>query len=259
MTWYLADLVFRIDVGDDPRTVVHVNTHLVAAGAAESAHDRALRLGRSHESDDENVAGERVRTRFLGLSELVEIYEPLEDGAEIAWHERIGLSDLEAQHLVRKRRDLAVFRAPASAARPDYAPAEIVAEADALIAARLVGIDHVAITMPPGGVTEARRFYVALLGMTEIEQPGGHREPAELWLRAGDRQLLLLTETTRVARHAPVTRITYSVTKLSEWCARMAAAGIEIVECDSRARRHRVELRDPMGNEIELVERGHQR
>jgi len=35
--WYLADIVLEIIIEDDPRNVVHVNTHLVEAESPEQA------------------------------------------------------------------------------------------------------------------------------------------------------------------------------------------------------------------------------
>ena len=45
MSWYLADLVVRFDVQDDPRGVVHINRCLVEAHDAEEAYVKATALG----------------------------------------------------------------------------------------------------------------------------------------------------------------------------------------------------------------------
>ena len=49
MNWYLADLVVRFDVQDDPRGVVHINRCLVEAHDAEEAYVKAMALGKEYD------------------------------------------------------------------------------------------------------------------------------------------------------------------------------------------------------------------
>jgi catechol 2,3-dioxygenase-like lactoylglutathione lyase family enzyme len=255
VNWYLADLVVRFDVQDDPRGVVHVNTCLIEAESADEAHDKALRLGRESETEYENPSGRRVRQRFLGLRELSEIHDPLEDGAEIAFHERIGVSDLEARRMVARRDQLAVFQTAPPTGGPDYAPAEIMAKVDDILPPRVASIHHAQIMIPPGGEATARWFYGTLLGMTEIEKPAPLRARGGVWMQAGDRQLHIGIESPGVDRAATRAHVAYEVTKLDAWSTKLEAAGLDVKEGDRANGLRRIELRDPFGNRVELVER----
>jgi catechol 2,3-dioxygenase-like lactoylglutathione lyase family enzyme len=256
MNWYLAELVMRFDVQDDPRGVVHVNTCLVEAADADEAYDKALALGRDSEQDYENSAGRRVRARFIGLRELTEVHEPLEDGSEISFQERIGVSDLEARRLVARREELGVFRTDLPSGAPDYASAEIMAKVDDILPPRVASIHHAQVMIPPGGEAAARRFYGELLGMTEIEKPQPLRARGGLWMQAGDRQLHLGVEAPGVDREKTRAHVAYEVTKLDAFRARLEAAGLVVTDGERLPGLRRVELRDPFGNRIELIERG---
>ena len=55
-------------------------------------------------------------------------------------------------------------------------------------------IDHVQLAMPTGKEDEARRFYVGLLGMTEIEKPAELKKRGGCWFQSGSVQLHLGVE-----------------------------------------------------------------
>ena len=148
--WYLADLVERIAVSGDRRTLVHINTRLVRAATHEAAYDAAVALGREGERAYDNPHGRRVRVTFLGLRCLSEIGVDLEHGTEVAYDQQVGLSEAEIAGLVRPRADL-VSR-PTGEADPDvpnYMPA-MVAEM-----MRRDGLDlPVWVALPPPPSTE---------------------------------------------------------------------------------------------------------
>jgi hypothetical protein len=155
--WYVADLVVRIRVEGDRRTVVHVNTHLIRADSPAEAYEKARALGRQSETSYLNPRGRKVAVAFLGLSELNVVHEALEDGAELAYTERIGLSNAETRKLVRARSRLAVFAPlPRRAKPPDYASAEVLAEVVARVE-RMSGTRTRRRKAPPRGRRIARR------------------------------------------------------------------------------------------------------
>jgi catechol 2,3-dioxygenase-like lactoylglutathione lyase family enzyme len=255
MNWYLADLVVRFDVQDDPRGVVHINRCLVEAHDPEEAYVKAMALGKEYDQSYPNPAGKQVRGRFLGLFDLLEIYEPLEDGSEIAYEERIGVSDLEARRMVSTREQLGVFRTEFPSAPPDYSSAEIIAEVDDILPPRVASIHHAQIMIPPGAEAQARKFYGELLGMAEVEKPPILRARGGLWMQAGDRQLHIGVEEPGVDRTATRAHVAYEVTKLDAWRTKLEKAGVEIIDGDRAPGLRRFELRDPFGNRIELCER----
>jgi Domain of unknown function (DUF4288) len=125
--WYLAELVMKITVADDPRTVVHQDLVLVRASTPHRAYKKALKFGKRSEISYDNPDGKAVRISFEGLSDLVEIYEDLEDGAEINYRYEVGLSEKQIKSLVRPRNRLRAFLPPGQAEGPDYSSGEILA------------------------------------------------------------------------------------------------------------------------------------
>jgi catechol 2,3-dioxygenase-like lactoylglutathione lyase family enzyme len=117
----------------------------------------------------------------------------------------------------------------------------------------IIGIDHVQITVPANAVAEARAFYCGLLGLPEVEKPATLQERGGFWLQVGDRQVHVGTED-GVARHATKAHVAYAVTKIAEWRARLAAAGVDLLDGIPVPGRDRFEFRDPFGNRVELIE-----
>jgi catechol 2,3-dioxygenase-like lactoylglutathione lyase family enzyme len=117
----------------------------------------------------------------------------------------------------------------------------------------LVDIHHVQITIPSGSEPEARRFYCAVLGFTEIAKPGDLQTRGGFWLRVGDHQLHIGVED-GVDRRATKAHIAYEVRCLDGWRARLSGAEIEILESVPIPGYNRFEFRDPFGNRVEFIE-----
>ena len=107
--WYLADLVIEHIIEGDPRNVVHINLHLIEAKSPQEAYTKALEIGRISNSVYTNMEGAKVRLVFRGLRNLVAVRDALEDGAELAFTERIGVSKAELREMVKKKGKLGVF------------------------------------------------------------------------------------------------------------------------------------------------------
>jgi catechol 2,3-dioxygenase-like lactoylglutathione lyase family enzyme len=116
----------------------------------------------------------------------------------------------------------------------------------------IIGIDHVQITVPANAVPEARAFYCGLLGLREVEKPTTLQERGGFWLQVGDRQVHVGTEE-GVARQATRAHVAYAVTEVAGWRARLAAAGVEILDGIPIPGHDRFEFRDPFGNRVELI------
>jgi catechol 2,3-dioxygenase-like lactoylglutathione lyase family enzyme len=117
----------------------------------------------------------------------------------------------------------------------------------------ILDIDHVQITVPANAVAEARAFYSGVLGLREVEKPAALQARGGFWLQAGDRQVHVGTEE-GVERHATKAHVAYAVTDLAGWRARLAAAGVEILNGIPIPGYARFEFRDPFGNRVELIE-----
>ena len=125
--WYLAELVMKIIVADDPRNVVHQNLVLVRADAPEEAYEKALHFGKSSETSYENPNGKTVQITFEGLSDLVDVIdEELEDGTELMFHYKVSVSEEQLRSIVLSKDRLHAFLPPTRAEGPEYASREVL-------------------------------------------------------------------------------------------------------------------------------------
>jgi hypothetical protein len=124
--WFVAELVEEITVEDDARNVVHQNLVLIRASSPDEAYEKANRLGKDGETSYANPSGKTVKIQFRGLSHLDEVHEEIEDGAEIMFHSKVGVSERRLQSLVKPREGLRAFLPPQQAEGPDYTSREII-------------------------------------------------------------------------------------------------------------------------------------
>src|SRR6266542_3615584 len=125
--WYFADVILEHIVEGDPRNLVHVNTHLVEAESPEQAHEKALALGSGSEHEYANTDGKRVRVVFRGLRELNVIHDALEDGAELAYSETVGVPEEQLRGWITPKELLGAF-APIEPKTdgPNYMPESVM-------------------------------------------------------------------------------------------------------------------------------------
>jgi catechol 2,3-dioxygenase-like lactoylglutathione lyase family enzyme len=118
----------------------------------------------------------------------------------------------------------------------------------------IIGLDHVQLAIPPASEDEARAFYVALLGMSELPKPAALVSRGGLWLRSGPVELHLGVEKEfRPARKAhPAFRIA-DIDALGE---KLATAGYAPRWDDNIADRRRFFADDPFGNRLEFIASG---
>ncbi len=107
--WYLADVVLEHTIEGDPRNVVHINLSLIEAASPEEAYDKAMKLEKESEQTYENTDGKQVRVVFRGLRDLNVIHDALEDGAELAYAEEIGVPESELSASLPHKYKLGVF------------------------------------------------------------------------------------------------------------------------------------------------------
>lgn len=105
--WWLFGEVQRwvADTRKRSRLRVYENLRLVRARSREEAYRKAVRLGRSG-LPSRTHAGE---WRFAGISLLLPIYEPLEDGSEILWQDRGEMALRDIYKLAKTKKQLPVF------------------------------------------------------------------------------------------------------------------------------------------------------
>ncbi|MGO9777947.1 MAG: DUF4288 domain-containing protein [Terracidiphilus sp.] len=135
--WFLAELVMKITVADDPRNVVHQNLFLIHANSADEAYEKAVQFGKNEEISYDNPAGKAVHFHFEGVSDLVDILGELEDGEELDFHYTVDMPEKRIQSLVLPRERLRAFLPPRRAEGPDYTSGEIMAKV-----ARMLEAEH---------------------------------------------------------------------------------------------------------------------
>ena len=137
--WYIAEIVLEIVVEQEAMNVVHTNLVLVQAESAERAYEKAMQCGKDGESTYANPQGKSVTLRFRGLRNLLKVYDPLEDGAELFYEERVGVGETELLALIREKVDMTAFL-PLQGVKPngspDYSCGEIMREALEMVKAK---------------------------------------------------------------------------------------------------------------------------
>ena len=109
-------------------------------------------------------------------------------------------------------------------------------------------IDHVQLSIPPGGEAEARKFYGEVLGFHEVPKPEAMRARGGMWFAEGIHLGLEPDMKPLVKAHAALV-----VDDLPAIEARLRTAGVEFIEAHDQPGVRRGHVRDPFGNRIELV------
>ena len=105
--------------------------------------------------------------------------------------------------------------------------------------------------MPAGGEETARRFFVALCGMTEIPKPTELAKRGGCWFRSGQVEIHLGVEQNfRPAAKAHPALICDDYDAL---VARLKAANVTVKEDFEIPGTRRSHILDPFGNRIELI------
>jgi len=93
--WYIGSYLLRFveleqENNDDPesRFTAWENTVIVQAANLDEAYDKILKIGKSQSEPYKGGLEEvPVQWVFEGITELLPIYEALQDGAEVMWKE----------------------------------------------------------------------------------------------------------------------------------------------------------------------------
>ena len=126
--WYLAALVERFQRDDEDadndsrRCLVHENTYLIKADDLSHAYDKAVKLGQEECSDispGTDDKGRQGKWVFDGISELIPVYEDIQDEAELIYMEYDGISVKRAKGMTLKKHEwLKLRQQPPRARKP---------------------------------------------------------------------------------------------------------------------------------------------
>lgn len=118
--------------------------------------------------------------------------------------------------------------------------------------ARVVGIEHVQLAMPPGEEERARAFYAGLLGIPEVPKPPHLAVRGGAWFESDALKIHLGVEKEfQPARKAHPALLVHG---LAEIVASLRASGCAVVDDEPLEGFLRVYVADPFGNRIELME-----
>jgi len=118
--------------------------------------------------------------------------------------------------------------------------------------AKILSIQHVALTVPQARLEEARRFYTDVLGLEERSRPEAELGRPGIWYQVGAQELHIQAHEggpAPDADHHPA----LVVDDLDGLRAHLKANGIEIIEAQRLSGRERFFCRDPFGNRIEFM------
>jgi catechol 2,3-dioxygenase-like lactoylglutathione lyase family enzyme len=115
-----------------------------------------------------------------------------------------------------------------------------------------LGIDHVQLAAPPGCEVAARKFFVDVLGMTELTKPASLQARGGIWLRCGMHQLHIGVQKdfTPATKAHPAIR----VMDMNALRVRLQTHKVPIIEDDAIAGFDRFYVIDPFGNRLEFLE-----
>ncbi|KAA2263041.1 glyoxalase [Solihabitans fulvus] len=114
-----------------------------------------------------------------------------------------------------------------------------------------MGLHHVQLTIPPGSEQECRRFYVDVLGMSEVRKPPNLAARGGLWVRADRLEIHLGVEADFVpARRAHPGILVADVDALAD---RLAGHGVEVTWDENFPGYRRFHTFDNLGNRLEFM------
>ena len=114
----------------------------------------------------------------------------------------------------------------------------------------VTGLHHVNVTVPPELEAATKEFYRDVLGLQQIPKPTASRQSGA-WYQVGPAQLHLSIE----AEPQPLgsRHVCFTVSDLADAEKRFRDAGVEIISDPQPGRTARFYVRDPGGNQLEIV------
>jgi len=110
--WFIVEIIEKCepvkrDENQDLRRVTTWgNHHLIKADSPEKAFDKAVKLGKEAEYKFTNTDKVEMEWIFVGIGELLPIYEDIEDGAEIMWNDYGFISNRRTMRMPYEKKEL---------------------------------------------------------------------------------------------------------------------------------------------------------
>jgi len=108
--WYIAEIITKCEAVEksnkkDLRRVTTWGSHnLFKATSLSQAYDKAVKFGKNSEHSFINGYNIKMEWLFVGISELLPIYEDIEDCSEIMWTDYGFISDRKTKRMVKDKK-----------------------------------------------------------------------------------------------------------------------------------------------------------
>lgn len=110
--WYIVEIlekcepVIRNEENDLRRVTTWGNHHLIKADSPKQAFDKAVILGKEKNYKFINSDKIEMESIFVGIGELIPIYEDIEDGSELMWTNYGFISNRRTMKMPYKKKEL---------------------------------------------------------------------------------------------------------------------------------------------------------
>lgn len=110
--WFLVEIIERCEPVDSNkkqdlrRCIVWGNYHLIRATSPDKAFDKAEKLGKSGSSKFTNSDKLKMKWEFVGIGDIIPIYEDIEDKAEIMWTDYGFISARRSDRFAKTKTEL---------------------------------------------------------------------------------------------------------------------------------------------------------
>ncbi len=100
--WFVAEIiekcepVNRNETQELRRVQTWGNFHIIKAESPKKAYDKAVKIGKDAEYKFTNSDNLEMEWIFIGIGNLIPIYEDIEDGSEIMWENYGNISNKRA-------------------------------------------------------------------------------------------------------------------------------------------------------------------
>jgi hypothetical protein len=110
--WFIVEIiekyepVERNEKQDLRRVTTWGNHHLIKAESPEKAFDKAVKLGKEKNYKFVNSDKMEMESIFVGIGELLPIYEDIEDEAELMWNDYGFISNRRTMRMPYEKKEL---------------------------------------------------------------------------------------------------------------------------------------------------------
>ena len=110
--WFLVEMIVKIEPLDNDtfresrRVTTWGNYYLFNAKTPLQAYNKGMRDGKYNNHTYKDQDGTIMKVEFIGIGDLLPVYENIEDGAEILWHDYGKISARRSIGLVKTKEEL---------------------------------------------------------------------------------------------------------------------------------------------------------